>query len=89
MIRNFRNRALRDFWATDNPRGLSVQNSKRVRIMLQELNLARRPEDMNISGYYFHRIGRGVWSLRVTGNWRLTFGWAGEDATDVDLTDYH
>jgi proteic killer suppression protein len=28
-------------------------------------------------------------SVRVTGNWRITFGWEENDATDVDLEDYH
>jgi len=29
------------------------------------------------------------WSVRVTGNYRITFGWSGENALDVDLEDYH
>ena len=45
---------------------------------------------MNLPGYHFHAL-RGVrrWSVRVTGNWRITFGWSGIDAIDVDLEDYH
>jgi len=23
------------------------------------------------------------------GNWRITFGWDGENVTDVDMEDYH
>ena len=26
---------------------------------------------------------------RVTGNYRITFGWSGENAQDVDFEDYH
>jgi len=33
-----------------------------------------------------HCDGHTVW---VNGNYRITFGWNGEDATDVDLEDYH
>jgi plasmid maintenance system killer protein len=29
------------------------------------------------------------WTIRVTGNWRITFGWDGADAVAVDLEDYH
>jgi toxin HigB-1 len=45
---------------------------------------------VNLPGYYFHGL-RGVhrWSIRVTGNRRITFGWDGADAIDVDLEDYH
>jgi plasmid maintenance system killer protein len=31
----------------------------------------------------------GVWSIWITGNYRLTFEIDGEDATNVDLEDYH
>jgi len=29
------------------------------------------------------------WSMRVTGNYRITFGWSGENALDIDFEDYH
>jgi plasmid maintenance system killer protein len=28
-------------------------------------------------------------AVRVTANYRNTFGWSGEDALDVDFEDYH
>ncbi|MGC2782660.1 MAG: type II toxin-antitoxin system RelE/ParE family toxin [Roseiarcus sp.] len=31
----------------------------------------------------------GTWSVWITGNYRLTFEIEGEDATNVDLEDYH
>ena len=46
--------------------------------------------DMNLPAYHFHLLrGEQRWSIRVTGNWRITFGWDGVDAIDVDLEDYH
>ena len=54
--------------------------------MLRAIDAATRPEP----GYYFHVLrGARRWSLRVTGNWRIIFGWDGADAVDVDLEDYH
>ena len=32
---------------------------------------------------------KGVWSLYVTRNWRLTFRIDGDEIADVDLEDYH
>jgi proteic killer suppression protein len=29
------------------------------------------------------------YSVWVSGEWRITFGWDGDDAVDVDLEDYH
>jgi toxin HigB-1 len=46
---------------------------------------------MNVAGYRFHSLyGKPQrWSVRVTGNYRITFGWSGENANDVDFADYH
>jgi proteic killer suppression protein len=90
VIRTFRRRALRLYFETGNAGGLSVPNVARVGRMLRAMDAATRPEQLNLPGYHFHAL-RGVrrWSLRVTGNWRITFGWDGADAIDVDLEDYH
>jgi proteic killer suppression protein len=90
VIRSFRNRALGTFFESGNPSGLSVQNSSRVSRMLRALDAATRPEQLNLPGYHLHALqGARRWSLRVTGNWRMTFGWDGADAVDIDLEDYH
>lgn len=47
---------------------------------------------MNLPGYRFHRLTgerKGTFAVSVTGNWRITFRFDGEDAVDVDLEDYH
>jgi proteic killer suppression protein len=90
MIRSFRSKVLRAYFETGSPKGLSVPNAERVGRMLAVLDDATRPEDANLPGYRFHTLqGEARWSIRVTGNWRLTFGWDGADAVDVDLEDYH
>jgi len=55
------------------------------------LDAAAAPEDMHLPGFHFHRLrGQSVrYSVRVTGNWRLTFAWDESDAIQVDLEDYH
>jgi len=90
MIRSFRSKALRTYLETGSAKGLSVPNAERVGRMLAALDDATRPEDVNLPGYRFHGLQGDVrWSIRVTGNWRITFGWDGTDAVDVDLEDYH
>jgi proteic killer suppression protein len=90
VIRTFRSRALRLYFETGNASGLSVPNVARVGRMLRAIDAATRPEQLNLPGYYFHTLrGMRRWSLRVSGNWRITFGWDGADAIDVDLEDYH
>jgi toxin HigB-1 len=90
VIRGFRHKGLRLYFETGATRGLSVPNAERVGRMLRALDVAARPELMNLPGYHFHALrGAKRWSVRVTGNWRITFGWEGVDAIDVDLEDYH
>ncbi len=58
--------------------------------MLLAVDAATQPKQVNLPGYHFHGLqGEVRWSIRVTGNWRITFGWDGVDAIDVDLEDYH
>ena len=60
--------------------------------MLSLLDVGPLPEAMNIPGYKLHPLKgelSGVWSVWVTGNYRLTFEIEDEDATNVDLIDYH
>ena len=59
--------------------------------ILQLLEVAEQPQDLNIAGFRFHALAGNPqrWSVRVTGNYRITFGWSRENAVDVDLEDYH
>jgi proteic killer suppression protein len=90
MIRSYRNKALRRFAETGNPKGLSVKQVDRVRRILAMLDKAKGPRDMDQPGLMFHGLPYhgGRYAVRVTGNFRITFGW-NEGPVDVDLEDYH
>lgn len=92
MIKSFRNKALQRFFEKGDSRRLSVQNTKRLANILRALEAASVPEDMNLSGFRFHGLSggkKGRYAVDASGNWRITFGWSGNDATEVDLEDYH
>ena len=92
MIRSFRSKGLERFAATGDASKLSVQNPARLRRILLALDAATRPEHLNIPGLRFHALKggeKGRFAVDASGNWRITFGWDGEDAVDVDLEDYH
>ena len=47
---------------------------------------------MRLPGLVLHRLKgdrKGVWSVRVSENWRMTFVFVGTDADAVDYEDYH
>lgn len=92
MIRSFKDKGLERFFVTGDGRRLSVQNTRRIANILRALDDASRPEDMNLPGFRFHSLvgrDRGRYAVNASGNWRITFGWSGDDATDVGLEDYH
>ena len=61
--------------------------------MLRRLNEATNAQGMNLPGWGVHPLkGRdikGLFSLWVSGNWRLTFLFEVTDAVLVDYQDYH
>lgn len=92
MIRRFRHKGLERFYLDDDKRGINSQFPKRLGRLLLVLNRSRSPEYMNLPGFRLHALKgdlTGFWAVAVSGNWRLTFRFEGEDATDVDLVDYH
>ena len=92
MILTFRHKGLDRFFSKSDYRGIPGQHAARIERLLDRLDTALRPEDMDLPGYRFHPLKgdrKGSYAVSVSGNWRLTFRFAGEDATDVDLEDYH
>jgi proteic killer suppression protein len=61
-------------------------------MQLAALDSARSIDDMKIPGYRLHPLkGRGMnlWSICVSGNWRLTFEFVEGDVYILDYEDYH
>ncbi|MHB0708000.1 type II toxin-antitoxin system RelE/ParE family toxin [Roseomonas mucosa] len=91
MIRSFRSKALARFWNEGDAAKVRPDLLERVKLRLSALHAARRPDDMNVPGFRYHPLqGRPQrYAVAVNGPWRVTFAWDGEDATDVDLEQYH
>ncbi|MBV6658556.1 MAG: type II toxin-antitoxin system RelE/ParE family toxin [Devosiaceae bacterium] len=91
MIASIRHKALKNYWTTGQSKGLEKSWLRKLDRLMAALDAAETPDDLNFPGAYFHGLqGRPKrYSVRLTANWRLTFGWSGKDAVDVDLEDYH
>jgi proteic killer suppression protein len=92
MVRSFRSKGLKRFAETGNASKLSVQKPDRLRRILLRLDASVTPQEMNAPGYRFHALkggDKGRFAVWASENYRVTFGWDGEDAIDVDLEDYH
>lgn len=91
-IRSFRHKGLRTFYETGSRKGIQAAQADRLRVLLGRLGVAREPRDMAAPGFGLHPLkGRaaGRWSVSVSGNWRVTFAFDGQDVTEVDYEDYH
>jgi proteic killer suppression protein len=92
VIRSFRHNGVEKFFLTGSKAGIQPKHASRLRIQLTTLNLAAAPLDMNRAGWGWHPLKGGLtghWAVNVSGNWRLTFAFDGEDAILVDYQDYH
>ena len=91
----FRHKGLRQLYEDGNARGLPPAMADKLRKLLLALETA---DDLNqvsrFPGWKLHPLKgalKGLWSLTVTGNWRLTFRYdeGTNAASDIDLIDYH
>lgn len=92
MIRSFRHKGLERYFTKSERKGIDAKQEARIRRILDRLDAATRPEDMNLPGYRFHALKgdrKGSYAVSVSGNWRMTFDFDGGDAVDVNLEDYH
>lgn len=92
MILSFKHKGLEQFFETGQKSGIQAKHEKRLRLILASLNASTAPEDMNLLGLFLHRLtGSRVdtWSVKVNGNWRITFKFNGEHAEIVNYEDYH
>ena len=92
MIRRFTHRGLKRLFEKDDRKGVHAQHVARLRLILTLLNVVRNPAAMDLPGYDLHQLKgnrKGEWSVRVSGNWRVTFRFEKQDVTDVKYEDYH
>jgi len=92
VIRRFRHKGLERFFTSGARTGIRPEHAKRLRLVLAALNAATGAGDMALPGLKLHPLKadqKGRWAVAVSGNWRVTFGFAGKDADEVDYEDYH
>jgi proteic killer suppression protein len=92
MIQTFRDKALERLLKEGNAKGISKDLEKRIRRRLEVIDSATAIDDLRIPGYDLHQLKgdrRETWSIKVSGNWRITFTFINNDAYDLNLEDYH
>jgi len=92
MIQKFKHKCLKQLFEKGSVSGVSAKHTKRLKLILALLETAESIEDMDLPGLNLHELKgkrKGTWSVKVSGNWRVTFRLEQGDAFDVNYEDYH
>ncbi|MEJ0076259.1 MAG: type II toxin-antitoxin system RelE/ParE family toxin [Alphaproteobacteria bacterium] len=92
MIRSFKNKALAELWERGRAAKIDARMYDRIFARLDRLDVAVRPDEMNVPGFDFHAL-RGFkptrYSVHLNGPWCITFEFEDGDASRVDFEQYH
>ena len=92
MIVSIQHKGLKRLYEDGDVRGIGANMRRRVQEILSVLDAAENIEEADLPGYRLHPLTGdrlGFWSIRVNGNWRVTFRFEDGRVKDVDLEDYH
>jgi proteic killer suppression protein len=92
MIKSFKHKGLQGFYETGSLSGIQAQHRQKLRMQLVALDTATVIDDLDLPGYRLHPLKgdmKGLWSIEVNKNWRLTFEFKSGDAYIVNYEDYH
>ncbi len=92
MISSFKHKGLENFYKKGSTKGIQVDHVNKLRMQLAALDSAQKIEDLYIPGYRLHSLKgnrKGLWSITVSSNWRLTFEYFEGNVYILNYEDYH
>jgi proteic killer suppression protein len=92
-IRGFVHKGLKRLYLEDSAKSLPPDAVDKLRAILTFLQDMQDTEDLRAFPLWKAHLltgdRKGVWSLHVTRNWRLTFQVKNGEILDIDYEDYH
>lgn len=92
MVKSFDHKGLEAFFYEGITKEIQAKHAARLSRQLDRLDSAATVQDMEVAGYDLHPLKgklKGHWSVKVSGNWRLTFRFEDGNAFVVHYQDYH
>ncbi|HCU68226.1 MAG TPA: peptidase [Desulfomicrobium sp.] len=92
MIKTFTHKGLEAFFRTGSTKGIQAKHAFKLSLILDRLDAATSLRDVHFPGSGLHPLQgnlTGHWSVRVSGNWRVTFRLEDGDVHVVNYLDYH
>lgn len=84
MIKTWKHKGLRLFFQSGVTSGIQAKHQTKLKTILQLLDAAVQPEDMDLPGFRFHPLKGGLkdhYSVTVNANWRVIFFLKGKTPT--------
>ena len=92
MIKSFKHKGLKQFFETGKKAGIQAKHAKKLRMQLTAIDTAQVLDDIDLPGFSLHPLKgnrSGIWSISVSGNWRVTFEFRDGNAYILNYEDYH
>ena len=92
MIKSWKHKGLKLFYDTGNTAKIQPKHADKIHDILQALDVATAPKQMDFPGLGLHKLKgdlKGFYSVKISGNWRIIFGFEGTDAILINYLDYH
>ena len=92
MIKSFAHKGLQTFFETGSTAGIQAIHAQKLRLILALLDQASVLQDLKSPALRLHELKgehKGLWSLTVQANWRVTFRFENGDVFIVNYWDYH
>ena len=92
MIKSFKHKGLEKYFLTGSKKGIQANHASKLRMQLAAIDTAQTIDDLDIPGYRLHPLKgsrKGIWSITVNANWRLTFEFTDGNIYILDYEDYH
>jgi proteic killer suppression protein len=92
MIKSFKHKGLEKLFLKGDSSKILQDHVKRLRLILAIIHKAKSIEDVNFVGSSLHESKgdkKGIWSVTVRANWRITFKFEDGNAYILNYEDYH
>jgi proteic killer suppression protein len=90
MIKSFKHKGLEQFYLKGVVKGVNPNHAKKLSFILASIDEAEIIDDLNFPNFRLHPYkGVNLWSVDVSGNYRILFEFRNGNAYILDYLDPH
>lgn len=92
VIKSFAHKGLEKLFYNNTKKGIKAEYAQKLLDILDRLDASYIVEDMNFPGSNLHELSgkkKGIWTVKVSGNWLVTFKFENGEAHVVSYEGYH